>query len=280
MMFFIMVKKETLFSPQDWAELKKRLNHLRMVCCPPASSLKPLIRFKSQSDFQWNDYLKWGVSASPTYPSELKNVWQNKQILSSVDVDYIVVNDQKWFFNTHDKIGNFFLEDGTRKVEIEFPYWMEMTDILKIKGIRSAIFDTLNLTANEKIPTQEQVKNCFPDELCQRIYRKNPSRDAIEIAVLEMTEIFRKKTISYLEQNHVADILNEPRFKRYEKTGKFSKKTPDFQKVRQFLSAQKSSAYILAEKYGLIKNARRMSIYEDIRNHARHQELPKTSIGN
>ena len=162
-----MNKKKTLFSNDAWRELKKRLNHLASICCPPSDAIRPKIHVKHSSDFGFEDVLKWGLSATPIEPSELKKIWENKQTLKEHDVDYIIVNGNKWFYNTHDKIGNFFLSDGSIKVEMEFPYWMEMTNVLKTKGIRTAIFDTLNLYSNGQQPTSEQTKNCFPDELCQ-----------------------------------------------------------------------------------------------------------------
>ena len=267
-----MSKKTTLFSNDTWRELKKRLNYLGALCCPPTETIRPKIHCKYPSDFGFDDVLKWGRSAMPIEPSELKNIWENKQTLKEHDIDYIIVNGNKWFYNTHDKIGNFFLSDGTTKVEMEFPYWMEMTNVLKTKGIRSAIFDTLNLYSNGQEPTAEQMQNCFSDELCQEIYRKNPCREAIELGVLEITEVFRKSIVEHLIQNHEADIAKEISYKRYVKSFMSSKTSTTAPKVRQFLAAKKSAIYILAEKFGLIKNSHRICRYESMRDHVRHPD--------
>ncbi|MBE6449543.1 MAG: hypothetical protein E7013_02460 [Alphaproteobacteria bacterium] len=265
-------KNPTLFSNEDWKDLKTSLNHLRAVCLPPFQAIRPVITFKTQADFQWDDALKWGCGSYSIPPSELKDIWENKATLNASDVDFIMVEGQKWFFNTHDKIGNFFLQDGTRKVEIEFPYWMEMGKVFKTPGVRSAVFNVLSQCMSPVFPDEKKLQNSFSENLCFDIYCKNPSRDATELAILEILEKLRTKTVEYLEKNHSADIALERSFKKYLKSRVFPVNTPEKQQVKEFLTGDKKAMYRLAEKYGIIKNADNIFKYEDIRNHIRHPD--------
>ena len=265
-----MTKNPTLFSDEIWQQLKTSLNHLRAVCIPPAQAIKPSINFKTQSEFQWDDALKWGNSSYLVLPSELKKIWESKATLKESNVDYISVNGQKWFFYTYDKIGNFFLQDGTKKVEIEFPYWMEMGKVFKTTGVRSAVFDVLSLYMGTSSPDEKKAQQCFSDKLCFDIYCKNPSREAVEVAVLELLEKLRSTTADYLQKHHASDIASERSFKLYVKSRSFPKNTPLIQQVREFLAGEKRSMYRLAEKYGIIQNAANVFKYEAIRDHVRH----------
>ena len=265
-----MSTEDTLVTEDIWSDLKKRLNDLKAVCYPPTASLHPSIRFKTQSDFLLDDHLKWGRSSMPIYPHEISNIWEDRQTLRNENIDYICVQNQKWYFNMHDKVGRFFHQNGTRLVEIEFPYWMQMSDVIKTKGCRTSIFNLLSLCASESFPDDETAQNCFSDELCHTIYQKNPPREAIEVAILEILETLSTQTNKYMEENHVTDIAKEAAFKRFVKSRTFPVNIPEIQRIREFLAGERKQKYILAEKYGFIKNGRKISSYEDIRDHVRH----------
>ena len=113
----------THFSNQDRCELKIRLNHLRALCFPVPELIQPKLSFKFQKDFGPCDVLNRGSSFYSIDPSEIKYIWEDKRTLQDSNLDYIVVQNKKWFFNTQEKVGQFFLADGSRKVEFEFPYY-------------------------------------------------------------------------------------------------------------------------------------------------------------
>ena len=262
----------TSFSNQERRELKRRLNHLRALCFPAPELIQPKCSFKFQKDFGPDDVLRRGSCFYPVSPSEIKDIWEDKRTLKDSNLDYIFVQRKKWFFNTQEKVGQFFLADGSRKVEFEFPYWMDMSDIIKTPGVRTAVFNVLNQCMGDQFPEPKTAQACFHKKLCQAIYNSNPSRESLEVAVMEMVETLRQKTEELLNQNHSVTIASSVSFKRYKNSRVFPVNTPEAQQVREYLADDNKRIYAWGEYFGIIQNATRIARYEEIRDHVRHPD--------
>ena len=262
----------TNFSDQDKQELKKRLDNLQAFCFPPADLIRPKLTFLFQKDFGPGTVLGRGSCFYPVEPSEIKNIWEDKRTLRDSNLDYIMVQKKKWFFNTQEKVGQFFLEDGSRMVEIEFPYWMDMSNVIKTPGVRTAVFNVLSQCMGQKFPKSKTAQACFSKKLCQEIYNRNPSGESLGIALLEILEVLRTKTKDLLNANHSMDIADSISFKRYQNSRSFPKNTPPFQKVVEYLDGNYKRIYTWGEHFGIMKNAQRVFRYEVIRDHFRHPD--------
>ena len=210
-------KKVSLFPRKDLEELGGLLSRLRRVCCPASEIIAPSIKFKRASEFNNLDVLEYGVGGYTIKPSELKDLWQDRRTLRDHSVDFIVVNGVKWFYKNSSLNGNFFSVDGQKKVEINFSFWMDAESIFKIPEAMKSVRKLLGLCSGEEFPDLAKAYSCFPENTCRLIYKKNPSREAVEQAVLEMMEAINLKTCDYLEKNHQDDIINTRGFKRFVK---------------------------------------------------------------
>ncbi|MBP5534856.1 MAG: hypothetical protein J6Y03_05070 [Alphaproteobacteria bacterium] len=259
-----------MFPQNILLHLNRYLAHLKSICCIPTQSLKPVVRVKNKRDFNKDDVLKFNRNIDTCPPNGLREFSKlNRKELLELDINYISVDNKKWFFYTHDKIGQFFLEDGSRKVEIEFPVWMEMQYVFETKGIDKAVHDVLSKCMDRKIP-KKNLADCFPGHLCRAIYNDNPQFEATEAAVLELLQVLTKETQKYMENNCVTIIANSAACKEF--TASYPNTVSDFQKVRDFLSGHHEYMFNLAEKLNLIKNANLIPLYENIRNHLRHPD--------
>ena len=95
-------------------------------------------------------------------------------------------------------------------VEVEFPYWMDMSNVIKTPGVRTALFDVLNQCMGQEFPKPEKAPACFSKKLCQEIYCRNPSYESLGIALLEIVESLRQKTKDLLNANHSSKIGGIP----------------------------------------------------------------------
>ena len=272
------MKNNTLFPNTDWKELKKRLNNLRAVCFPPVDIIRPTVQFKFKSDFDGTDMLEMSSGCYSVSPSELSTFWEDRQTLRYTNIDFICVNRKRWYYNTNAKAGDFFLEDGSRKVSLEFPYWMDMSRVIKTPGVRSSVFNILSQCMGNTFPSEETARTCFSKDLCRDIYLRNPDRKTVEMAVLEMLETLRQKTHDYLDKNHSANIAASIGFKRYANSRTFPPNTPIEQQVREYMDGEKRAMYLLGERFGVIKNADRIFRYEAIRDHVRHPQTVRERI--
>ncbi len=269
-----MTEYTAFFSQDVERDIKKNFIFLKAVCCPPSSVLKPNICL--YTDFK--DGLSWGTSGYVLNRNELSDIWEDRSTLHASDVDYISVNGQKWFYNMNDKIGQFFLQDGSKKVEVEFPYWMEMGQVMKTPGVRSAVFNMLGQNTDDAVQFQKAGIDCFSDELCQEIYRRNPPQEAIETAILGLIEIIRRQNFLYLKQNHVIDIANSAVFKEYQKKRPNISKVPLPEQVASFLRGHKEQIFRFAEKVGIMKNSSKLAKYSIARDHVRHSEIQQIPL--
>ena len=271
-----------MFPQNILLKLKRYLNDLRAVCCVPTQSIKPIIRVKEKDDFNEADKLKYRAElASPEFvpgtlmrkyeyafalPSELEEFtwWDKEDLKKEHEVDSISVDDKKWLFYTHDKVGNFFLSDGSRKVEIEFPVWMEMHNVFETNGVHAAVYDVLSKCTDKTAPSTAELSDCFPDALCRTVFNNNPPSEAIEMAVLEMVAVLTKETSDYVENNHLQQIINECNLQ--------SATVPAKQMVHDYLKGHADYMFKLAERLNLIKDADKIPFYTDIRDHLRHPD--------
>ena len=297
----------TSFSQADKKELNLRLNRLRQVCYPSVKLAVPKFKFKTKKDFLVTDHLSY-ASGYDIPPSELKDLWQDRETLRDNNVDYIIAKGKKWFYNilgdwkledsifdfdddfidpealTNSEIlcnryplivADFYSKDGNKKVEMNFPFWMDVENIWETPGVLDAVKKVLEKCSGQTFPSQEEAAACFPQKLLRKIHDKNPSREGIELAVLEMMETLCKKIMAYLEQNHVQDVLKEPGFLAFSQQNNTQPNKPDAQKVKEYLAGNKQAMYFLAQKFGLIKNAARIIRYEEMRDHVRHPDKVK-----
>lgn len=259
----------TSFSQEDKKELLDRLVVLRQVCCPATDLLVPEFKFKRKKDFEPTDVLPYGVSYDLA-PDQLKDIWEDRETLRDHNVDYIMVNGKKWFYNTAQIVTDFYPQNGTKKVEVRFPIWMDCENIWNQPENVEAMKKVLEKCSGRHFPTQQEALECFPKKLLRRIYDKNPSRPAIENAVLEMVETLRTKCQDYLMDNHLNNIFKDKDFLTFVRKTSFPVNTSDKQKAKEYLERNKQAMYFLAQKFGLIKNAIPMMYYEEMRNHIRH----------
>ena len=302
-----MAQNNINFLNNIWPKLKGKLDILGSVCNPSADLIRPSFRFKFSSDFRKNP-VKITFSNNPDEPRidleesdvlkcrylnclepcELKDISSRKRLMKDMDIDYIDVNGKKWLFYKYDKVGKFFLQDGSREVVMEFAPWLDTSEILKIPEARAATTKVLKQCMGETFPTEKQARECFTDKVCQKISGQNSAQEAVKMATLSCLEVLQDEIVPYLNATCYLEIIHSSHFKQFvedckkdkEKGAKFSK-DPTKEHFRKYLENRenKKNMYFWAERKGLIPSAQRMIQYEQARNHIRHpNEVPDTFI--
>lgn len=276
-----------MFVTATLLNLKRHLNRLRAVCYPPIETIRPNIRVKRKKDFKKgpvyvgdyqienDDELKYNNGRNSCAPKDLCKFTKikNKEDLLNSDIDYILVNNKKWFFYTYDKIGHFFLEDGSRKVEIEFPVWMEMHNVFETVGVRGAVSDVLSKCSGKRLPDTQKLVNCFSDDLCRAVFNNNPPQEAMEFAILELYELLKKETADYMETIEAKNIMASEEMAEFLQTHSFGKDTAYKHIVHQFLSGRSEFMFKCAKDINLINNPDLLPFYSNIRDHLRHPDI-------
>ena len=285
-----------MFVTATLLKLKRYLNRLRSVCYPPIETIRPVICVKEKENLDENDKLKYRDELAKTKfvpgtlkkkykygfakPSELEEFawWNTDDLKKEHDVDSISVGNKKWLFYAYDKIGQFFLEDGTRKVEIEFPAWMEMHKVFETDGVRAAVYNVLSKCTGKTTPNTTELSDAFSDPLCRAIFNNNPPQEAMEVAVLELYELLKKETTDYMETVEVKNIMASEEMAEFLQTHTYGEKTKDKNKVHQFLSGHLEFMFKYAKDLNLINNPDLLPFYKNIRDHSRHPDVKTGKI--
>lgn len=271
-----MTKVNNNFSVDEQQELLVEFQKLEDICYPKTSLLTPRFKFLFKKDFKQNEGLRYGTITNDYYiePSELKGLWQSRKELRESNVDFIVSRGKKWFYNTQDLVGNFFSEDGEKKVEVDFSFWMDAEHIWRIPGVIPAIKKILDDFSEDNLPTEAKAQSYFTEEICRKIYEKNPSKESVKQVVLGMVETLRKILVNRLVSDQALNISKSHAFKQFITKQNLSGQ-PISQQIQAYLKKNKNAVYVLGEKYGYIKNANRLLRYQNLRDNVRHPKEVK-----
>lgn len=266
-----MTQTKYTFSSDEQQKLQAEFQKLEDICYPKISLLKPHVKFLYKTDFEQQGGLTYGNISNCYYiaPSDLKTLWQSRQELRECHIDYITSQGQKWFYNTQELVGNFFSEDGEKKVEIDFSFWMDAEHIWHIPGVRPAVKKVLDAFSKGSAPSLAKVQSYFSDELCRKIYEQNPSKESAKQVVLSMIETLRKLLVDRLVLDQTSRISKSDHFKRFIATKNIATQ-PLPQQVQTYLKKNKNAVYLLGQKYGYIQNAAALIKYQELRDNARH----------
>lgn len=256
-----------ILSDDEKQQLTLDFANLKKACFPTLS--KPSFNFKNRSQFTKTDLLSQGHDTARLKPDELNQLWQDRQTLRDLSIDYIVAGGQKWFYNTWLMTGDFFSQDGQKKVEVQFDFWVDPEQVWPIQGVRPAIKQVLELCSDSQFPTQKQAQDCFSDDLCRKIYEKQPSNETIGTTVMSLIEHLRQFLLKKLVQNHTPQIMTKPAAQKIKKN---DPKKADTTVVSEYLKQNKNMVYILSEQYGYIKKARALLHYQRLRDSVRHKD--------
>ena len=257
-------------SPKDQSLLLDRFHSLENLCVPPCEIALPSFTFKKKEVFTATDTLPYSIGAM-LRPDELVSYdGLDKSMLRGLNLDYIKTKNQKWFFNTSEKDGVFFSKDGQKKVEIGLDFWMDAEKIWSIPGIKNAMRCVLQACEGDSFPTNTQAQKFFSDEICHKIYQKQPSFKIIQHAVLGIIEPFRKTLVTELTTKYANDISKSPKFQKYVKQKKLDSTKNLRALTEKYLKENKNAIFLFGEKFGLIKNARKAIHYQKVRDSERH----------
>ena len=279
-----MTQMLNLISVPEKQEILEKLSALQEVCCPVEEIARPTFQFKTKKDFiPVLDDFHCGSFADgyKISPDQLKTYfYEDRKDLKDRYVDFIKTKELKWYYNTSEKTGNFFSEDGQKKVEVEFNFWVDAKNLWSVPGLRTAMRQVLEKCSGDTFPTQTEAESFFDDELCRKIYNRMPSFKAVKQAVVELVEPFRKALVAELVKTKSPSIILTQGFKKYAKENYIDTSKPVPYQVKEYLKKNKNAIYLLGEKFHLIKKANRMIRYQEIRDSVRHPKEVKALLSN
>ena len=268
-------------SAENKSKLSDKFTSLKYVCLPSYEILSPSFKFKKKEAFSQTDVLFYGSGEMRIEPDRIREYsYQDRQTLRDSRVDFIKAGKVKWFYNIWELQGNFFSEDGQKKVHVDFNFWMDAEKIWSIPGIKQAMRSVLKACEGDTFPTNEEAKKFFTDEVCQKIYQRQPSINSIKQAVLELIEPFRKTLVPELVHSHSQAIIQSSQFQKFLKENPQTQSKPIQNQVLEYLKKNKNAIYIFGEKFGLIKGAAKAIRYQEIRDSVRHPKEVKAFLSN
>ena len=257
----------------DKQTLLTKFKDLARMCLPSRQVLQPSFSFKSKEEFSDRDTLTYGRADMAIAPHEIREyTYLDRQSLRDANIDFIKAGNQRWFYNTWELDGNFFSEDGQKKVRVEFNLWMDAEKIWSIPGVTQAMRSVLTACAGDTFPTEAEAQKFFTPKLCQKIYQHQASDKSIKQAVLEVIEPLRKQLTAELVRNYAPVISRGLNFKKYVKTRPTIQTRPVQEQVNEYLKKNKNAVYLLSEKFGLIKGANKAIHYQAVRDSVRHPQ--------
>lgn len=260
-------------SNDEKTTLLEKFETLRKVCLPSKEIMAPSFKFKTKKDFKPTDELLYGFGGMTIAPDCIREYsYQDRETLRDNNVDFIKAGNQRWFYNTWELDGNFFSEDGQKKVEVDFNLWMDAEQIWSVPGVKQAMRAVLTACAGDNFPTEAEAQKFFTDEICHRLYQRQSSVHSVKQSVLELMEPLRKTLATELLRTHVADIAQSPRFKMYLKENPTAQNKALPNQVHEYLKKNKNAIYLFGEKFGLIKGANKAIHYQEIRDSVRHPD--------
>ena len=252
------------FTKDEQKQLNKRLRNLEKVC-RPTGLLTPEITFKTHDDFDYFDVLQT-YQGSRIEPKDLMQMWEPKEHLKARGLDYIQVNNEKWFYDKVSPISRIFSQDGSKMISIDFPCFTHTPHIWSMRETLPIIQDLIG-KCQTTFPPNVQTSKIFSDDFCQKLYNKTSANEPPEVAVLKMMETLRRILVAKLIKNNPLDIKKTKAYQQFSK--EHPEKKNDF---IEFLRSHKNLIFMLSEKAGYIKKARALPRYHQKRDHARHPE--------
>ena len=272
-----------VISSSEKQKILDKLSALQDVCRPAETVSRPTFHFKKKEDFVpvLDDFHCGYLGTYTISPDQLKTYfYEDRQTLRDSCVDFIQAGPLKWYYNTSDIIGNFFSEDGQKKVEVEFNFWSDAERVWSVPGLKQAMRGVLKKCSGEAFPKQSEIDSFFDEELCRKIYNRDPSKKSIKQAIVELVEPLRKALYAELVKTKVPDIAKTQGFKKYVKAKPNGSSQPVQNLVQEYLKKNKNAIYLLGEKFNFIKKAPRMIHYQNMRDSVRHPSQISSTVAN
>ena len=264
---------------QEKKAILEKFKALTSICLPSKKMLSPSFKFKTQEDFSGTDELVYGVGEASIPPAEIREYsYQDRQTLRDSCIDFIETGKQRWFYNTWEMQGNFFSEDGQKKVEVAFNFWADAEKIWSVPGIKQAMRSVLMACSGDSFPTEEEAQKFFTHEMCYKIYQRQPPVQSIKQAVLELIEPLRKILTATLVSTHAQAISTSKKFRQYVQSTPAVQARPLSDQVNEYLKKNKNAVYLFGEKFGFIKSATKAIHYQEIRDSVRHPQEVQAAL--
>ena len=271
-----------LISATEKRRLLRKFRALKEVCRPEDAIIRPSFVFKNKNDFNPGlDDFHCGCVATgySIQPDQIKSYfYEDRETLRESYVDFIKAGNLKWYYNTSEINGNFFSEDGQKKVEVNFDFWVDAEKLWSVPGLKQAICGILKKCAGDSFPTQTEAESFFDAELCRRIYNRAPSKKSMKQTIVELIEVLRKALYEELVKSKSSQIVASAGFKKYAKEKNINTSKPASAIVQPYLKNNKNALYLLSEKFGLIKKAARLIHYQNVRDSVRHPAEVKAKL--
>ena len=245
-----MVKKVN-FKPNSLRIFSEVLGDLKEHCFPPYEQIQPVIQICPAEDCLYSSYGTYTIE-------ELNNSVQKKQTLPS-HIKFIKTNGISWFYKDDDP---FDFYSTKKHVSLGFsPQRLMNPKILKDRQIVNCIKKMLALLGQPNISETDVIK-VFPEDIWRKVYELAPPREDILSCLTISIEKVRQTLFPHLKTHHEKDIQNLPEFQA------FHKANPD-KSVLDFLKKD-YRGFSLAEKWGYIKNSKKLIEFQKLRNTPRH----------
>lgn len=261
--------QQSKFTPDELCILYTDIEKIKTICVPHPDTFKPDLKITDKKDFKdWE-----GINYSSDYkikPDELKTLWETKKYLEEHGISYFKTKKHKWFYNTHTLVNELYADDGSRKIEFSFPFWVDGEKNWKIPAFREFIQTILDIHDTQGSINQKTVDTLWSTALSKQIYNKNPENHSIGKVVMDVVEDLRKILFKHLTDEQYLPISKTRSFKLFSAKNPLKQPMTLQEQVKRYLKKNKNAIYLLAEQYGYIQNASILLHYQRLRDSVRH----------
>ena len=269
--------QQSKLTPDELSILRTDIEQIKTICVPHSDTFKPNLKITDKKDFKDYDGIKY-LSGYEIKPEALKTLWETKRYLEERGISYFKTKKHKWFYNTHTLANELYADDGSKKIEFSFPFWVDGEKNWKIPAFREFIQTILDIHDTQGSISQKTVDALWSTALSKQIYEKNPEHNSIGKVVMDVIEDLRKILFKHLTDEQYIPISKTRSFKLFSAKNPLKQPMTLQEQVKRYLKKKKNAIYLLAEQYGYIQKAATLLHYQKLRDSVRHPEEVRVRI--
>jgi len=186
----------------------------------------------------------------------------------------------EWYYNFH-SFPCLFSADGQKRATFNLMDGPAEFDVLTIPGVKQSLKSALRKFDDNAQPSDSDIASSFAQTVLDRIFNKKFPKERICVSLIKMVEHLRQSLNERLSHDCIDEISKTTDFQNFISSAKpellqalgndLSKQISVFLESPQY----RMKTFELGEKFGYIKNAKKMKKFQQVRDYERHKKERK-----
>ena len=270
-----MPKTKHSFTKDEKALLKQSFLELAAVCNPNGCVLAE-IAMDNMVDLSPRDRfeLETGV------PVDM-NAWDfDADWRQDHGIQTIKTPKTEWYYNFY-SFPYLYSADGQKRATFNLMNYPADFDVLSVAGVKQSLKSALRKFDDNAQPSGSDIDSAFPKTVLDRIFNKKFPKERVCVSLVKMVEYLRHALNERLSHDCAGEISKTTDFQNFIASAKpelLQALGSDIPKqISVFLESPqyRMKTFELGEKFGYIKNSKKMKKYQDVRDYERHKKERK-----